>query len=137
MGILDHLTCLLRNLYAGQEATVRTDHRTMHWFQIGKGVRQGCILSPLLFNLYAKYLKQNAGLDEAQAGIKIGGRNINNLRSADAMGCKGHFVSLVGHIYAQLSFQAQENSLSLFPLFPMQHRETALPELFSESFRNE
>ena len=80
---------------------------------------------------------RDAGLDEAQAGIKIGGRNINNLRSADAMGCKGHFVSLVGHIYAQLSFQAQENSLSLFPLFPMQHRETALPELFSESFRNE
>ena len=83
IGIRDHLTCLLRNLYAGQEATVRTDHRTMHWFQIGKGVRQGCILSPLLFNLYAKYLKQNAGLDEAQAGIKIARRNINNLRYAD------------------------------------------------------
>ena len=83
VGILDHLTCLLRNLYAGQEATVRTDRRTMHWFQIGKGVRQGCILSPLLFNSYAKYLKQNARLDEAQAGIKISGRNINNLRYAD------------------------------------------------------
>ena len=83
IGIPDHLTCLLRNLYAGQEATVRTDDRTMHWFQIGKGVRQGCILSPFIFNLYAKYLKQNAGLDEAQAGIKIARRNINNLRHAD------------------------------------------------------
>ena len=82
-GIPDNLTCLLRNLYAGQEATVRTDHRTMDWFQIGKGVHQGRILSPLLFNLYAKYLKNNARLDEAQAGIKIAGRNINNLRYAD------------------------------------------------------
>ena len=82
-GIPDNLTCLLRNLYAGQEATVRTDHRTIDWFQIGKGVHQGCILSPLLFNLYAKYLKNNVRLDEAQAGIKIAGRNINNLRYAD------------------------------------------------------
>ena len=71
MGIPDHLTCLLRNLYAGQEATVRTGHGTTDWFQIGKGVRQGCILSPCLFNLYAEYIMQNAGLDEAQAGIKI------------------------------------------------------------------
>ena len=80
MGIPDHLTCLLRNLYAGQEATVRTGHGTTDWFQIGKGVRQGCILSPCLFNFYAEYIKRNAGLEEAQAGIKISGRNINNLR---------------------------------------------------------
>ena len=83
MGIPDHLTCLLRNLYVDQEATVRTGHGTTDWFQIGKGVRQGCILSPCLFNLYAKYIMRNAGLDEAQAGIKIAGRNINNLRYAD------------------------------------------------------
>ena len=83
MGIPDHLTCLLRNLYACQEATVRTSHGTMDWFQIRKGVHQGCILSPCLFNLYAEYLMRNAGLDEAQAGIKIAGRNINNLRYAD------------------------------------------------------
>ena len=83
MGILDHLTCLLRNLYAAQEATVRTRHRTTDWFQIGKGVRQGCILSPCLFNLYAEYIVQNARLDEAQTAINISGRNINNLRYAD------------------------------------------------------
>ena len=81
-GIQDHLTCLLRNLYAGQEATVRTGHGTTDWFQIGKEVRQGCILSPCLFNLYAEYIMRNAGLVEAQAGIKIAGRNINNLRYA-------------------------------------------------------
>ena len=83
MGIPDHLTCLLRNLYAGQEAIVRTGHGTTDWFQIGNGVRQGCILSPCLFNLYAECIMRNAGLDEAQAGIKIAGRNINNLRDAD------------------------------------------------------
>ena len=83
MGILNHLTCLLRNLYAGQEATVRTGHGRADWFQIGKGVRQGCILSPCLFNLYAEYIMRNAGHDEALAGIKIAGRNINNLRYAD------------------------------------------------------
>ena len=83
MGIPDHLTCLLRNLYAGQEATARTGHGTTDWFQIGKGVRQGCILSPCLFNLYAEYIMKNAGLEEAQAGIKIAGRNINKLRYAD------------------------------------------------------
>ena len=83
MGIPDHLTCLLRNLYAGQEATVRTGHGTTDWFQIGKGVRQGCIFSPCLFNLYAEYIMRNAGLEESQAGIKIAGRNINNLRYAD------------------------------------------------------
>ena len=80
MGIRDHLTCLLRNLYTGQEETVRTGHGTTGWFQIGKGVHQGCMLSPCLFNLCAEYNMQNAGLDEAQAGIKIAGRNISNLR---------------------------------------------------------
>ena len=83
MGIPDHLTCLLQNLYAGQEATVRNGHGIMDSFQIGKGVYQGCILSPCLFNLYAEYIVQNAGLDEAQAGIKTAGRNIKNLRYAD------------------------------------------------------
>ena len=83
MGIPDHLTGLLRNLYAGQEATVRTGHRTTDWFQIGKGVRQGCILSPCLFNLYAEYIMKNSGLHEAQAEIKIVRRNISNLRYAD------------------------------------------------------
>ena len=83
MGIPDHLTCLLRNLYAGQEATVRTGHGTTDWFQIGKGVHQGCILSPCLFNFYAEYIIRNAGLDEAQAGIKIAWGNVNNLRYAD------------------------------------------------------
>ena len=83
VGIPDHLTCLLRNLYAGQEATVLTRHGTTDWFQIGKGVCQGCILSPCLFNLYADYIIRNAGLEEAQAGIKIAGRNITNLRYAD------------------------------------------------------
>ena len=83
MGIPDHLTCLLRNLYAGQEATVRTEHGTTHWFQIGEGVHQGYIWSLCLFNFYAEYIRRNTGLDEAQAGIKVAGRNINNLRYAD------------------------------------------------------
>ena len=83
MGITDHLTYLLRNLYAGQEATVRNRHGTTDWFPIGKGVCQGCILSPCLFNFYAEYIMKNAGLEEAQAGIKIAGRNINNLKYAD------------------------------------------------------
>ena len=83
MGISDHLTCLLRNLYAGQEATVRTGHGTTDWFQIGKGERQGCILSSCLFNLYAEYIMTNAGLEETQVGIKIARRNINNLRYSD------------------------------------------------------
>ena len=85
MEIPDHLICLLRNLYAGQEATVRTGHRTTDWFQIGKGVRQGCILSPCLFNLYAEYIMRNPGLEETQAGIKIAVRNISNLRYADGI----------------------------------------------------
>ena len=83
MGLPDHLTCILRNLYVGQEATLRTRHGTTDWFQIRKGVHQSCILSPCLFNLYAEYIMQNAGLDEAQAGIKTARRNINNLRYAD------------------------------------------------------
>ena len=83
MGIPDHITCLLRNIYAYQEAIVRTEHGTIDWFQLGKGVHQGFILSPCLFNLYAEYITRNAGLEEAQAGIKIVGRNINNLRYAD------------------------------------------------------
>ena len=83
MGVPDHLTCLLRKLYAGQEATVRTEHGTIDWFQVGKGVGQGCILSPCLFNLYAEYIIRNTGLDEAQTGIKIAERNINNFRYAD------------------------------------------------------
>ena len=83
MGIADHLNCLLRNLYAGQDATVRTGHGTTDWFQIGKGVCQGCILSPCLFNLYAEYIMRNAGLEEARAGIRIARRNINNFRYAD------------------------------------------------------
>ena len=83
MGIPDHLTCLLRNLYAGQEATVRSGQRTTDWFQIGKGVSQGCILSPCLFNLYAEYIMRNTGLEEAQAGIQTAGRNINHLRYVD------------------------------------------------------
>ena len=83
MRIPDHLTCLLRNLYAGQEATVRTGHGTTDWFQVGTGILQGCILSPCLFNLYAEYIMRNAGLEEAQAGIKIAGRSINHLTYAD------------------------------------------------------
>ena len=83
MGVLDHLSCLLRNLYAAQEATVRTGHGAMDWFQIGKGVQQSCILLPLSFNLYAEYIMRNAGLEEAQAGIKIARRNINNFRYTD------------------------------------------------------
>ena len=83
MGIPDHLTCLLRNLYAGQEAAIRTGHGLSDWFQIGKGVRQGCILSPCLFNFYAEYIMRNTGLEEAEAGIKIAGRNINHLRYED------------------------------------------------------
>ena len=85
MGIPDHLTCLLRNLYAGQEATARTGHETTDWFQTGKGVCQGCILSPCLFNFYAEYIMRNAGLEETQAGMKIARRNINNLRYADGI----------------------------------------------------
>ena len=95
MGIPDHVTCLLRNLYAGQEVTARTGHGITDWFQIGKGVRQGCILSPSLFNLYTEYIIRNAGLDEAQAGIKITRRNINNLRYADMAESKEELKNLL------------------------------------------
>ena len=94
MGIPDHLTCLLRNLYAGQEATVRTGHGTTDWFQIGKGVCQGHMLSPCLFNLYAEYIMRNAGLDEAQAGIKIVGRNIYNLRYDVVTTCLAEVIKI-------------------------------------------
>ena len=93
-GILDHLKSLLRNLYAGQEVTVRTGHGTTDWFQIGKGVRQGCILSPCLFNLYAEHIMRNTGLEEAQVGIKIAGRNINNLRYVDDTTLMAEFEEL-------------------------------------------
>ena len=96
MGIPDHLICLLRNLYAGQEATVRTGHGTTNWFQIGKRVHQGCILSPCLFKLYAEYILRNAGLEEAQAGIKIARRNINNLRYADDTTLMGSKITADG-----------------------------------------
>ena len=98
MGIPDHLTCLLRNVYAGQEATVKTGHETTDWFQTGKGVHQGCILSPCLFNLYAEYIMRNPGLEETQARIKIARRNINNLRYADDMyGCESWTVKKAEH----------------------------------------
>ena len=98
MGIPDHLTCFLRNLYAGQEATVRTGHGTRDWLQIGKRVRQGCILSPCLSNLYAEYTTRNAGLEDAQAGIKIAGRNINNLRYADDTALMAESEKLKDHL---------------------------------------
>ena len=98
MGIPDYLTCLLRNLYAGQEATVRTGHRTTDWFQIVKGVPQGYILSPCLFNFYAEYIMRNTGLDEAQAGIKIARRNINNLRYADDTTLMAESEELKSHL---------------------------------------
>ena len=98
MEIRDHLNCLLRNLYAGQEATVRTGHGTTDWFQIGKGVCQGYILSPCLFNLYAEYIMRNIGLEEAQAGIKIAGRNINNLRYADDTTLMAESEELKSHL---------------------------------------
>ena len=102
MGIPDHFTCLLKNLYAGQEATVRTGHGTTDWFQTGKGVRQGCILSPSLFNLYAEYIMKNTGL-KAQAGIKIAGRNINNLRYADdiTLMAKGEELKSLFHFHQE------------------------------------
>ena len=98
MGIPDHLTRLLRNLYAGQEATVRTGRGTTDWFKIGKGVHQGCIMSPCLFNIYAEYIMRNSGLDEAQAGIKIAQRNINNLRCADDTTIMAESEELKNHL---------------------------------------
>ena len=108
MGISDHLTCLLRNLYAGQEATVRTAHGTTDWFQIGKGVRQGCILSPCLFKFYAEYIMRNIGLEEAQDGIKIARRNINNLRYADDPTLMAESEEESENVDLKLNFQKTE-----------------------------
>ena len=113
MGIPVHLTCLLRNLYAGQEATVRTGSGTTDWFQIGKGVCQSCILSPCLFNLYAKYIMQNAGLDEAQAGIKIAGRNINNLRYADDTTLKAESEKELKSLLMKVKEESEKTGLKL------------------------
>src|SRR5574341_624539 len=113
MGIPDHLTCLLRNLYAGQEATVRTGHGTIDCFQIGKGGRQGCILSPCLFNLYAEYIIRNAGLDEAQARIKIAGRNINNLRYTDDTTLMAESEEELKSLLMKMKEESQKGGLKL------------------------
>ena len=113
MGIPDHLTCLLRNLYAGQEATVRTGHGTTDWFQIGKAVRQGCILSPCLFNLYVDYIMRNAGLDEAQTGIKIAGRNINNLWYADDPTLKAESEEELKSLLMKVKVESEKFGLKL------------------------
>ena len=113
IGIPDQFTCLLRNLYAGQEATVRTGHGTTDWFQIGKGVRQGCILSPCIFNFYAECIMRNAGLDEAQAGIKIAGRNINNLRYADDITLMTESEEEPKSLLIKLKEESQKVSLKL------------------------
>ena len=111
MGIPDHLTCL--NLYAGQEAPVRTGHGTTDWFQIGKGVRQGCILSPCLFNFYAEYVMRNAGLDEAQAGIKIAGRNMNNLRYTDNTTFMAEREEELKHLLLKVKAESEKVGLKL------------------------
>ena len=113
MGIPDHLTCLLRNLYAGQEATVKNGHGTIDWFQIGKGVCQGCILSPCLFNLYAEYIMRNAGLEETQAGIKIAGRNINNLRYADDTTLMGESEEALRSLFMKVKEESEKVGLKL------------------------
>ena len=113
MGIPDHLTCLLRNLYAGQEATVRTRLGTTDWFQRGKGVRQGCILSPCLFNLYAEYLLRNTGLEEAQAGIKIAGININNLKYADDTTLKAESEEELKSLLMKVKVESEEVGIKL------------------------
>ena len=113
MEIPDHLTYLLRNLHAGQEATVRTGHGTTDWFQIGKGVHQGCILSPCLFNLYAEYIRQNARLDESQAGIKIAGRNINNLRYADTTTLMAESGEELKSLLMKMKKESEEAGLKL------------------------
>ena len=113
MGIPDHLTCLLRNLNAGQEATVRTGHRTIDWFQIGKEVYQDCILSPCLFNLYAEYIIRNARLDEAQAGVKIAGRNINNLRYADDTTLMAESEEELNNLLMKVKEESEEVGLKL------------------------
>ena len=113
MGIPDHLTCLLRNLYAGQEATVRTGYGTTDWFEIGKGVCQGCILSPCLFNLYAEYIMQNARLDEAQAGIKIARRNINDFRYADDTTLMAESKEEIKHLLKKVKKKSEKAGLKL------------------------
>ena len=113
MGIPDHLTCLLRNLYAGQQATVRTGHGTTDWLQIGKGVHQGCILSPCLFNLSAEYIMKNSGLVEAQAGIKIVGRNTSNLRYADDITLMAESEEELKHLLMKLKEESEKVSLKL------------------------
>ena len=113
MGIPDHLSCLLRNLYAGQEATVRTGHGKTYWFQIGKGVCQGCILSPCLFNFYAEYILRNAGLEEAQAGITIARRNINNLRYADNTTLITEIVSELKSLLMNVKEESEKVGLKL------------------------
>src|SRR5574337_1147686 len=113
MGIPDHLTCLLRNLYAGQEATVRSGHGTKDWLQIGKGVIQGCILSPCLFNLYAEYIMRNAGLEEVQAGIKIARRNINNLRYADDTTLKAESEEELKSLLMKVKVESEKVGLKL------------------------
>ena len=113
MGIPDHLTCLLRNLCAGQEATVRIGHGTMDWFQIGRGVHQGCILSPCLFNLHAEYIMQNAGLDEAQVEIKMAGRNSNNLRYADDTILKGESEEELRQLLMKVKEESENVALKL------------------------
>ena len=113
MGIQDHLTCLLRNLCAGQEATVRTGHGTTDWLQIGKGVGQGCILSPCLFNFYAEYIMRNAGLEEAQAGIKISRRNINNLRYADDTTVKAESEEKLKSLVMKVKEESEKAGLML------------------------
>uniref|UniRef100_A0AC11D833 Uncharacterized protein n=2 Tax=Ovis aries TaxID=9940 RepID=A0AC11D833_SHEEP len=113
MGIPDRLTCLLRNLYAGQEATVRTRHGTTDWFQIGKGVCQGCILSPCLFSLYAEYIMRNAGLEEAQAGIKIAGRNLDNLRYGDDTTLMAESEGELKSLLMQLKEESEKVGLKL------------------------
>jgi len=113
MGIPDHLTCLLRNLYAGEEATVRNGHGTTDWFHIGKGVHQGCVLSPYLFNLHAEYIMRNAGLDEAQAGIKIARRNINNLRYADDTTLMAESEEEIKNVLMQVKEESEKAGLKL------------------------
>ena len=113
MGIPDYLTCFLRNLYAGQEATVRTGHGTIDWFQIGKGVHKGCILSPCLYNFYAEYIMRNAELEEAQAGIKIAGRNINNLRYADDITLMAESEEELKSLLMKVKVESQKFGLKL------------------------
>ena len=122
MGIPDHLTCLLRNLYAGEEATVRTGHGTTDWFQIGKGVRQDCVLSPCLFNLYAEYIMRNAGLDEAQAGIQIAGRNINNLRYADNTTLMAEGKKEVKSLLMKVKEEREKSGLELIQCFRFKNK---------------